>query len=713
MGQTVSTTARRDWEAYLEGLRQGKHVGYPASIRSNWTKLKPEVRQQLLGEAQAAQDEWRASQPEATQERWRQQEAEWEEDMERRHPGWKRLNPETRGAVVLQRLVKKMPGGDLIAQALDPVIKHGLEGATEFLVKGGMELAKAIITGNYGQAAQNIAKAFVKPFINAVTESHEELTPAAQAVRAAAAQISGEGIHKRHIQKALVYYGSGWMRGGARPPLTHTPHPHTPPHDREEEDERVMEREYERDYMVAIGRLTRHLRGLSNDDLIEWIRRHRGDLENGLMADSIHLVRVAGSLRVEVVVDRERYTPNDFRRLLIDAMHTPDFVLDPIEINSMAVYPEHHPEYYMSEDIEGVEPRERGEGFLANVFKFFTGKYQGEKALEKFLHKHGEARITSIRLFRQPVKGLLQKAVDWFTKGDLQKQMEKNAYDKLFHLSMYMSLSDGSAVTLEKNARITTHEGKLTYGVEAQSLVVFQGDGPELRTFIYKAIQRAGAEGFFVYDAFSRNCQDFITNALQANGLLDEPVKGWIQQNLRDVASKHPITAQFFTGITDLAGIVGGTTTQGAEGTDNFQLEKAMKGVKGFKGVVPLDGLPTRLKKGDKWIINYQPQTQGGSHWIGLCVLGDRAVVFDSFGVKPPEAVVALIRRSGLHLVANNSTYQMAHSGACGQFAVFFLTHTKDFDSLYKVLYEDLTPEPVLENEMRVIKFFKGLNKSQ
>ena len=207
-----------------------------------------------------------------------------------------------------------------------------------------------------------------------------------------------------------------------------------------------------------------------------------------------------------------------------------------------------------------VPPRqgEEGEGLAANVYHFFTGKYQGEKALQKFLHTHGEKRIQSIRLFREPVKGALQKIVNWFTKGDLEKQMGKNAYDKLFHLSMYIELSGGASVTLEKNSAFTTHVGKLQYGVEAQSLVVPMHAHPEVREFIYNAIKRAGAKDFFVYDAFSKNCQDSMYNMLQANGLMSPAVADWIRQNLLDVAQKHPAAANLFSTITDLHGIFTG-----------------------------------------------------------------------------------------------------------------------------------------------------------
>ena len=208
----------------------------------------------------------------------------------------------------------------------------------------------------------------------------------------------------------------------------------------------------------------------------------------------------------------------------------------------------------VAEQIAGHE----GEGVISDISHFLTGKYQGEKAMEKTLHTYGEARIMQIRIFREPVRGALAKVVDWFTAGDLQRQMQKNAYDKLFHLSMLISLSTGVDITMEKNAAVTTHVGKLQYGVEAQSVVAFSGQGPELRTFVYNSIQRAGANDFWVYDAFGKNCQDFIYNCLQANTMMTPAVGDFIRQNLLDVASKHPTSAKFFTALTDISGVLTG-----------------------------------------------------------------------------------------------------------------------------------------------------------
>jgi hypothetical protein len=272
------------------------------------------------------------------------------------------------------------------------------------------------------------------------------------------------------------------------------------------------------------------------------------------------LRHVVVELATQGTIMWDRSVPPTFEPRGLWEMHVSEDRMDPRHTWVLYGTSQEDPEtnvYITNGQYEAVRKQE-GEGFAASVYHFFTGKYQGEKALEKFLHTHGEQRIQSIRLFRQPVGGALQKIVNWFTKGDLEAQMGKNSYDKLFHLSMYIELSGGASVTIEKNSAFTTHIGKLQYGVEAQSLVVPMNAHPEMREFIYKAIQRAGAKDFFVYDAFSKNCQDFVYNALQANGLLTPDVADWIRQNLLDVAQKHPAAAKFFTAITDLHGIVTG-----------------------------------------------------------------------------------------------------------------------------------------------------------
>ena len=357
-----------------------------------------------------------------------------------------------------------------------------------------------------------------------------------------------------------------------------------------------------------------------------------------------------------------------------------------------------------AEAVRQIAQKIAGDGIVADVYHFFTGKYQGEKKLESFLKKHGEARIQSIRLFREPVKGALQRIVNWATKGDLEKQMDKNAYDKLFHLSMLIELSDGSTVTLEKNSSITTHAGKLQYGVEAQSMDVPLSKHPEMREFIYNAIQRAGLQGFFVYDPFGKNCQDFIYNALKANGLLTPTVGDWIRQNLQDVATKHPAAAKLFQAITDIHGVVSGSGAD-AEGVSSDDLDIHLRRLKGYIGSFAKDMLPKTLRAGQSLIVNLGTAQSGGTHWCAVAVRDGKVYYFDPYGGFPDPAVQALARRRPL--LASTLQYQKLGSTACGPFCAYFLSRLGAGADLYTVLYDDLDPSPTARNERTVLKAFK------
>jgi hypothetical protein len=199
-----------------------------------------------------------------------------------------------------------------------------------------------------------------------------------------------------------------------------------------------------------------------------------------------------------------------------------------------------------------------GKGVLADIYKFFTGKYAGERPVEKALKEYGEKTIRAITLYRQPIRGALQQVVNWITAGSLEKEMKGKAYDRLFHLSMLLEFTDGTSLTIEKNAAIKITKGKLTYTVEAQALPVAVSKPITFRELIFNGVKKAGAESFFVYDAFTNNCQKFLADILSANGLYTAREQTFVRQDVAGVARGHPLTSKILGGITDVAGIVGG-----------------------------------------------------------------------------------------------------------------------------------------------------------
>lgn len=140
-------------------------------------------------------------------------------------------------------------------------------------------------------------------------------------------------------------------------------------------------------------------------------------------------------------------------------------------------------------------------------------------------------------------------------------------------------------------------------------------------TFVSNAWNFMGRVKFFSYNAFTNNCQMFVVNCLQANGVLTPELKSFLYQNLTDLAnSGSDKTASAVTNLAQAARwMLGQGFAPPSYGTSNEELEKAMRGVKGFLGVFSMNYhlLPKqRLKTGDNLIVNMEPDSLPGPHWV-------------------------------------------------------------------------------------------------
>src|SRR3981189_3735520 len=67
-----------------------------------------------------------------------------------------------------------------------------------------------------------------------------------------------------------------------------------------------------------------------------------------------------------------------------------------------------------------------------------------------------------------------------------------------------------------------------------------------------------------------------------------------------------------------------------------------------FLGVFALGKVPPIVKKGNvKFIINLDPATKPGSHWVASWRKGNTGYYYDSFGRIPPPALEAVTIRDG------------------------------------------------------------------
>jgi hypothetical protein len=195
------------------------------------------------------------------------------------------------------------------------------------------------------------------------------------------------------------------------------------------------------------------------------------------------------------------------------------------------------------------------------------------------LEQYGNEPIESIELVRTPIKSMLNSALNFISLGRWDQLKQKYSFDKLFHLGLVAKLKNKNIV-VEKNEVINI---STNYNVDSDSEVmrIATPQGLTLNSMLDKTKERIGNDNFFLYDAFgSRNCQNFIKDILEANGLLTAENKAWLFQDVSELAKELPgYVPQVAKALTDVAAtankIVGGDAEGFNEMVESLGLPEA------------------------------------------------------------------------------------------------------------------------------------------
>ena len=196
---------------------------------------------------------------------------------------------------------------------------------------------------------------------------------------------------------------------------------------------------------------------------------------------------------------------------------------------------------------------EEGKEFISDSFKNFANKTRdiakkviyGRNELppkvQNILKQFGDAIISGMiigRTVKNPVTTHFIKAVS------------KTPYDKLYHLFLILQTNKGN-VLLEKNECInmdinpnTNNSQKYHVHNIPQNLLVSQ--------LLQNTEQRMGRNEFLSYSAYDNNCQHFILNVLQANGIHEGA--DFIKQKTENIFEKNTDLRKAVNTITDIAG---------------------------------------------------------------------------------------------------------------------------------------------------------------
>jgi hypothetical protein len=135
--------------------------------------------------------------------------------------------------------------------------------------------------------------------------------------------------------------------------------------------------------------------------------------------------------------------------------------------------------------------------------------------------------------------------------GSFQKKLDQQPYDELFHLAMLVQ-TNNKKFLLEKIERVnvTSSIGN-PEGLEILSVPL---NSKEISVFdlINNTLEQMGKNKFLDYDPVSNNCQVFLMNVLDANGLLNESNKNWVKQDTEILFKGNKVLAKISKKLTDI-----------------------------------------------------------------------------------------------------------------------------------------------------------------
>jgi hypothetical protein len=185
--------------------------------------------------------------------------------------------------------------------------------------------------------------------------------------------------------------------------------------------------------------------------------------------------------------------------------------------------------------------------------------------IRQLLEKVGEEKITSITMFRKPI-----------SLSGLAKYLgvlKNTPYDKLFHLGLILN----GKYLLDKQEVIHFEPSTLPQGKDVESMPIEINKEITINELIENTRKRMGNANFTNYSSRKNNCQDFLLNILDANGLNTAEYRKFIKQDLETVFNNLPSYAEKISDfITDASAFV----------------ERQMEGEGSSKEILYNNGLP-------------------------------------------------------------------------------------------------------------------------
>lgn len=142
---------------------------------------------------------------------------------------------------------------------------------------------------------------------------------------------------------------------------------------------------------------------------------------------------------------------------------------------------------------------------------------------------------------------------------------------------------------------------------------------------------------------------------------------------------------------------------------DSLDIYKALsKSVKHFKGVFPLDKLPSSFSLPAIFVINLDTHKQPGSHWIAISITDSgHGEYFDSYGIPPlKHKLIFFLRMHTIHWKYNKIRLQGSISNVCGQYCcVYALCRGQNIPM--KIFTSKFSRSDFCVNDKKIIRLYR------
>jgi len=183
------------------------------------------------------------------------------------------------------------------------------------------------------------------------------------------------------------------------------------------------------------------------------------------------------------------------------------------------------------------------------IGKLLFGDNSYPQDVVKILQKYGNSQIVNMYVVRKPIDNTIKDVINVISLNQVEENLKRTNYDKLFHLSLEVQLDNGILLKIEKNERINISKINSIGGSDCMQVNI---SSITLNEFLDKC-KNVMQDRFYSYNFEKNNCQDFILNLLSANNCLTYELKDFMKQDVKNLFNNMPVVKNIINGITNLA----------------------------------------------------------------------------------------------------------------------------------------------------------------